>query len=86
LPPFESFENSPLPDRLAERSDEFKLYLVELFDRAAAPAEDLESVAEPLAIKLFSGLRMNGFKDWKSVLKAYSGMDESWIKKYSRRP
>jgi len=85
LSPYENFENYTLPNRLAERSNEFKLYLAELFDRTGTSAAALESSAEPMAIRLFSEIRMKDPKDWRSVLRAYSDMDGNWIDNEVRR-
>ena len=85
LSPYENFENYTLPNRLAERSNEFKLYLAELFDRTGTSAAALESSAEPMAIRLFSEIRMKDPKDWRSVLRAYSDMDGNWIDNKVRR-
>ncbi len=79
LPPHENFESYLFPDKIAERSNEFMVYLAELFDRAGIPAGLLEPFAESMALKLFSDLQMTGSKDWRSVLKAYGSMNEKWI-------
>jgi tetratricopeptide (TPR) repeat protein len=78
LPPYENFENLIFPDKMAERSNEFKLYLAELFDRTGIPAAFLESIAEPTAMKLFAGIRLNGPKDWKTIMRTYAKMKDPW--------
>ena len=78
LPPFENYNNI-FPDRMAERSNEFKLYLAELLDREGFPAAVMGAVAEPLAIQLFAKFRMTGLKDWRSVISAYSSMNKQMI-------
>lgn len=79
LSPFESYENLIFADKMASRSNEFKLYLAELFDRAGFPAALLEDIAEPIAGNVFAKIQMTGPKDWRSVIRAYRSMDERTI-------
>jgi len=80
LPPCEYFKNYMFPEKMAERCNEFKLYLAEIFHRFGIASGLLEREAEPLMIKTFSGLQMSGPMDWQSIMKAYTGMEKEFIK------
>jgi hypothetical protein len=79
LPPYEHFEGFSIPDKIAARSSEFKLYLAEFFDRNGLPANLMAAVAEPLALRVFRGLRMTDLRDWYSVQAAFSRLDATML-------
>ena len=79
MPPCENYGGDPSSDKLVERSNEFKLYLAELSDRAGIPASRLAAIAEPMAVRLFSEVNMTGSVDWESIITAYENMNENWF-------
>jgi hypothetical protein len=79
LPPYEHFEAFLLPAKIAARSSEFKLYLAEFFDRSGLPADLMAAVAEPLALRVFRGLRITDPRDWYSVQVAFSRVDTAML-------
>jgi len=81
LAPYEYYETFVVPEMLAARTNEFKLYLAEFIDRRGLPAEVLGAVAEPLVIQLLRGLRLTVSADWRSVLAAFSEIDDRIMEK-----
>ena len=84
LPPYEYYEGSMLPDRLAARAGEFKLQLAASFDRAGLPAALLGAVAEPLALKLLADVHPSYPGDWQSLQSAFLGINEQLVGKVMR--
>jgi len=80
LPPYEHFERFLMPERLAVRAAEFKLYIGEYLDRRGIPAGALETIAEPLAMEILREVRLTGLRDWQAMLAAYSGIDDNLIR------
>lgn len=78
--PYEEYERQLLPDEIAERSAEFKLFLVTLADSAGVPPSALADVAEPLALKAFLGAQMANLNDWRSLLAAYAAVTAEDLK------
>jgi len=72
--PYEEYERQLLPEEIAERSAEFKLFLVTLADSAGVEPSALADVAEPLALKAFLGAQMANLNDWRSLLAAYAAV------------
>ena len=64
---------------IAERSAEFKLYLAEFLDRRGIPAEAIGALAEPVARAIFSTLSISDVHDWRSILAAYSKLDDTVV-------
>ena len=62
------------PDEIAERSAEFKLFLVLQADALGVQPPVLAGVAEPLAAKAFRGAKMADFRDWRSLQAAYASI------------
>jgi hypothetical protein len=81
LAPYEYYEGFLLPDKLAARTNEFKLYLAEFMDRRGLPAEILSGVAEPVAIEVLRMLKLTVYQDWQSVLAAFSGINDQILEK-----
>jgi hypothetical protein len=77
--PYEEFERYMLPNRLAQRASEFKLYLAEYLERAGIPASFLAVVAEPAARRVISSMKMADFRDWPAVLAAFTTVDDAMI-------
>ena len=75
LPPYEYYEQSLLPARLAARAGEYKLYLAEFFDRHGLPASLLGVVAEPLAIELMTRMHLSDVWDWQALQNAFHGLN-----------
>ena len=72
--PYEVYERHLLPDEMAERSAEFKLFLAFRADSIGADPAVLADVAETLAGKAFLAARMTDFGDWRSQLAAYASI------------
>ena len=81
LPPYEHYEQSFFPDRMAARAGDYKLYLAEFFDRHSLSASLLGVVAEPLAIEILTRLRLSDMWDWQSLQEAFHGIDSSLLDK-----
>lgn len=84
LPPYEHYEQTIFPGRLAARAGDFKLYLAEFFDRHGLPAARLGVVAEPLAIGLLTRLRLSDPYDWQSLQEAFHGLNLEILDEVSR--
>ncbi len=76
LPPYEHFEKFLIPDKVAVRASEFKLYLGEYLDRRGLPAGVLEAVAEPLMMEILREVHLTDIRDWRAILAAYAGLDD----------
>ncbi|PYU20455.1 MAG: hypothetical protein DMG30_21135 [Acidobacteria bacterium] len=72
--PYEVYERHLLPDEMAERSAEFKLFLAFRADSIGVEPKALADVAETLAAKAFLAARMTDFGDWRSQLAAYASI------------
>jgi predicted Zn-dependent protease len=72
--PYEVYERHLLPDDMAERSAEFKLFLAFRADSIGVEPTALADVAETLAAKAFLAARMTDFGDWRSQLAAYGSI------------
>jgi len=71
--PYEQYEGDPF--KLAERSAEFKLYLVRYADAAGLSASAMGAVAENAARAVLKQLQLSDIYDWRSVLASFSGFD-----------
>ena len=74
-PPYEDLEKEIHPEKVAERSAEFKLYLAQVADRSGIPASALGSLAEPAARIVLKRLQLTDIYDWRSALAAYASLD-----------
>jgi hypothetical protein len=79
LMPYEEFEQYMLPNRMAQRASEFKLYLAEYLERAGTPPSFLPLVAEPAARRVLSNMKMADFRDWPAVLNAFTTVSDEMI-------
>ncbi len=77
--PYEEFERYMFPNRLAQRTSEFKLYLAEYFERAGIPPAFLPLVAEPAARRVLSSMKMTDYRDWRAVLTAFKTVNDEMI-------
>lgn len=73
--PYEEYERYLMPDRLAERVAELKLYLAWQADSLAWPPEAIAHVASPAADAVIKKLRAGGIHDWMAALDAYRSLD-----------
>jgi hypothetical protein len=78
--PYEEYEHHLFPDEIAERSAEFKLFLVHLADNLGVEPPSLAGVAEPLAAKAFRSAQMADYHDWRSLQAAYSSISANDLK------
>jgi hypothetical protein len=85
LPPFEDFEHR-LPQNLAQRASEFKLYLADYMDRRGLPAQALGVLAEPVLRRLLANLTMSDTHDWRSILAVYAKIDDDLIEESLKKP
>jgi len=85
LPPFEDFEHR-LPDAMAQRATEFKLYLADYMDRRGLPARAMDIFAEPVFRRLLSGLTMSDAHDWRSILAIYGKINDDLLEEALKRP
>jgi hypothetical protein len=77
--PYEEYE--ALPAELAERSAEFQLYLAFQADQLGMPPDQLDAVAEELAVQAFRRAQMTDYRDWQSLLRAYAAVDLKDVEK-----
>jgi hypothetical protein len=80
-PPYEEYEKELLPERGAERSAEFKLYLARYADETGIPAAALGALAEPAARGILQKLQMSDDHDWRSELAAYAALDSKAVER-----
>lgn len=78
--PYEEYEGRLLPVEMAERAAEFKLFLAYRADGGGVDPSDLSGVAEALAARAFRSAQMNDFRDWRSLLAAYSSVSSADVK------
>jgi prophage maintenance system killer protein len=60
---------------MAERTAEFKLFLVFQGDRLGLQPEALEQMSETLAVQAVHKAQMTDYRDWRSLLSAYGSID-----------
>ena len=85
LAPYEDYERYLIPDKLAERSAELKLYLAALADREGLPAASLGYFAEPVAANTLRGLKMTDIRDWRSEILAFASLDSKALEVASEK-
>jgi len=78
--PYEEYERVLMPDEIAERAAEFKLFLAYRADGGGVDPSVLAGVAEDLTAKAFRAAKMNDFRDWRSLLAAYSSVTSADVK------
>jgi hypothetical protein len=78
--PYEEYERHMYPDEIAERSAEFKLFLAYQSDGLGVEPSALAAVAEMLASKAFRVAQMTDYRDWRSLLAAYSSISSKDLK------
>jgi hypothetical protein len=78
--PYEEYERQMLPEGLAERSAEFKLYLAFQADIFGVEPSALSDVAEALASKAFRGAQMMDSMDWRSLLAGFGTINSKDVK------
>jgi hypothetical protein len=78
--PYEEYERRMLPVEIAERAAQFKLFLAYRADGGGVDPAALSGVAEALAARAFRGAQMNNFRDWRSLLAAYSSVSSADVK------
>ena len=79
LGPYEQYEWLLLPQKIAERAAEFKLFLADVAGRAGIPPAALGTLAEPLARQVMAKMHMTDMHDWHSVTRAFAGLDEEML-------
>jgi hypothetical protein len=79
LAPYEEYERHLFPGEMAERAAEMKLYLAAALDRQALPAALMPAIAEAVAKRTFSSMRMSDERDWLSAIRAFDAIDEKAV-------
>ena len=80
LAPYEEYERYMIPDKLAERTAEFKLYLAVSADSMGVPAAALGLIAETLARQILGAAKMSDLRDWSAVPAAMGRLNDSMLK------
>jgi hypothetical protein len=78
--PYEEYERHLFPEEIAERFAEFKLFLAYQADGLGVEPSALAGVAEMLASKAFQVAQMTDYRDWRSLLAAYSSISQKDLK------
>ncbi len=84
--PYEEYERYLMPDKIAERTAEFKIYLAYVADQAGVPAGALGQVAESLALTILRNAHMSDPHDWRSVITVFSAMDAKTVQEAFEKP
>jgi hypothetical protein len=79
--PYEEYERRMLPEDMAERSAEFKLFLAYRANNLGVEPSDLSSAAEQLAARAFRAARMTDYHDWRSLLAGYASITNEDLRK-----
>jgi tetratricopeptide (TPR) repeat protein len=77
--PYEEFERYLMPDRIAQRVAEFKLYLADWMNAVGIPAAAFGALAEPVARQVYSRLHVDDLRDWRSALIAFSKIGDDVV-------
>jgi len=80
LAPYEEYERYLIPEKLAERMAEFKLYLAVSADSLGVPAAAVGLIAETLARQILSAAKMSDPRDWSAVATAMGRLNDSMLK------
>jgi hypothetical protein len=79
--PYEEYERRYMPEDLAERTADFKLFLASRADNLGVEPAEAGRVAERLAGKAFSSSQLTDYHDWRSLLAAYAAISNNDLKK-----
>ena len=79
LGPYEQYEWLLLPQKLSERTAEFKLSLADVAGRVGVPPAALGMVAEPLARRVLAKAHMADMHDWRAATQAFAALDEEML-------
>lgn len=77
--PYEQYEWLLLPQKLSERTAEFKLFLADVAGAVGVPPAAFGTFAEPLARRVMAKARMTDLHDWRSMQRAFASLDESQL-------
>jgi hypothetical protein len=80
LAPYEEYARYMLPDKLAERAAEFKLYLAVSADSLGVPAAALGLIAEALARQILGAAKMSDLRDWSAIPAAMERLNGPMLK------
>jgi hypothetical protein len=73
--PYEDYERYSLPQPMAERVAELKLYLAWLADSSASRPAALQAAASLIADEVPSKIAMRDIWDWSAVLDGFRGLE-----------
>ncbi len=76
---YEDYEGLLLPNKLAQRTAEFKLYLADFAGSAGIPPAALNALAQPVALQIIKGMKMTDMNDWRGAHRAFAGLDEKAV-------
>ena len=77
--PIETMSTYWLPDRLAERSCEFKLQLARLFWQVGLPSELFKPVCNRIISKVIKDVGQVSGEDWMPIIDAFKAVDEKMV-------
>ncbi len=78
--PYEEYQRYMLPDRIAQRTAELKLYLAYIADSLELPPSALAEIAPRAADLAVARFRMRDLWDWSAALDAYRELQPDTIK------
>ncbi len=78
--PYEEYERHFFPERLAERTAEFNLYLAWRMHAEGLPAAAFAELAEPAARRVLSSAEIPDPRDWRATLAALGSLDRIELK------
>jgi hypothetical protein len=78
--PYEEYERRLIPEDLAERTADFKLFLAYRANNLGLEPADIGRVAEKLAGRAFRASQLADYHDWRSLFAAYASLTDNDIK------
>jgi hypothetical protein len=69
--PYEDYERYYMPDQMAQRTAELKLYVAWMADNGAWQSDGLEEASMIAADKVLKSIRLRDQYDWSAVIEAY---------------
>jgi hypothetical protein len=76
--PYEEYERR-MPDDIAQRSADLKLFLAYRADSLGVAPPEVGEIAERIAEKAFQSSQITDYRDWRSLLAAYSTIENKQI-------
>ncbi len=76
--PYEEYERR-MPDDIAQRAADLKLFLAYRADSLGVAPPEVGEIAERIAAKAFESSQITDYRDWRSLLAAYSTIENKQI-------